>query len=492
MDNKKNKRKKILRISGLIGLFLLVFGLSYALFTVTLNGTKKVKVKTGKLELQLLDANNNDITDANNAGYVINLDNQVPVDDETGLGTQAFEFKLKNNGSIDARYTIYLDDIALESGETRLPDSAVRYSLTKNGSSDNPQDLTTIGANPNRKLDEGIIKKDVTNTYTLKVWIDEEATNEAMDKVFAATLRVVGTQYVDKCPFEDGTMAATIYRDNELLKLESVPYVVNYENDNVESGFFEYVDDYNTKTWLFRGDETNNYVSFAGSIWRIIRIQNDGSVKLIRNQNIRYRIPMQQPAVTDMNWDYSQSQDKQYLDSWYQENLLNSDSFIKENDYCSDRYTDDSKYDIIRALSGDSSTEVFYGVYNRVDIGDFDITLSKYVNNEYQMQEDIKTIALRPSISCSANDIMTSKIALITADEVFLISSRDIAGTTWTMSPGSYKDGKLRFYTASYYGGAFPEETDGIDSSTIPVITLKANTSIASGDGTSEHPYVIE
>ena len=198
MDNKKDKRKKILRVSGLIGLFLLVFGLSYALFTVTLNGTKKVKVKTGKLELQLLDKNNNDITDANNAGYVINLDNQVPVDDETGLGTQAFEFKLKNNGSIDARYTVYLDDVALESGETRLPDSAIRYSLTKNGSNDNPQDLTTIGTNPNRKLDEGIIKKDITNTYTLKIWIDEEADNNAMDKVFAATLRVEGTQYVEE------------------------------------------------------------------------------------------------------------------------------------------------------------------------------------------------------------------------------------------------------------------------------------------------------
>ena len=206
MDN-KDRRKKILRISGLIGLFLLVFGLSYALFTVTLNGTKKVKVKTGKLELQLLDENNNDITDANNAGYVINLDNQVPVDDETGLGTQAFEFKLKNNGTIDASYTIYLDDVALEEGEDRLPDSAVRYSLTKNGSSDSAQDLTTIGTNPNRKLDEGIIKKDVTNTYTLKIWIDEEVTNEAMDKVFAATLRVVGEQYVEQ-PSPYGTKIA--------------------------------------------------------------------------------------------------------------------------------------------------------------------------------------------------------------------------------------------------------------------------------------------
>ena len=193
---KNEKRKKILKVSGLIGLFLLVFGLSYALFTVTLNGTKKVKVKTGKLELQLLDENNNDITDSNNAGYSINLDNQVPVDDETGLGTEAFTFKLKNSGSIDASYTIYLDDIALEEGEDRLIDQYVRYSLTKNGSSDEAKDLTSIGTNPNRKLDEGVIKKDETNTYTLKVWIDKEATNEAMDKVFSATIRVKGYQYV--------------------------------------------------------------------------------------------------------------------------------------------------------------------------------------------------------------------------------------------------------------------------------------------------------
>ena len=195
MDN-KDRRKKILKISGLIGLFLLVFGLSYALFTVTLNGTKKVKLKTGKLELQLLDANNNDITDANNAGYSINLDNQVPVDDETGLGTQAFEFKLKNNGTIDASYTIYLDDVALEEGENRIADEYIRYSLTKNGSNDEAKDLTTIGTNPNRKLDEGVIKKDETNTYTLKVWVKESADNNAMDKVFNTTLRVEGVQYV--------------------------------------------------------------------------------------------------------------------------------------------------------------------------------------------------------------------------------------------------------------------------------------------------------
>ena len=276
--DKKDKRKKILKISGLIGLFLLVFGLSYALFTVTLNGTKKVKLKTGKLELQLLDDNNQDITDANNAGYVINLDNQVPVDDETGLGTQAFEFKLKNNGTIDASYTIYLDDVALESGETRLPDSAVRYSLTKNGSADSAQDLTSIGSNPNRKLDEGVIKKDATNTYTLKIWIAEDAGNEAMDKVFNATLRVEGTQYIAPAASEYGveiasaqlseTITATYYQPEEtgyntssVKRMSNVKKIDNeetYEGGTlVISGEGEIQNDAVESLYLFLGNVSN-------------------------------------------------------------------------------------------------------------------------------------------------------------------------------------------------------------------------------------------
>ena len=240
--DKKDKRKKILKVAGLIGLFLIVFGLSYALFTVTLNGTKKVKISTGRLELQLLDSNNNPIyiTDQNNTtSYEINLDNQVPVSDEVGLDTQAFEFKLKNSGSVKASYTIYLDDVALEEGEERLADEYVRYSLTKNGSEENPQGLST------RELDKGTIEANNTiNEYTLKIWIAEDATNEAMDKVFNATLRVEGTQYVAPPASEYGveiastqlseTITATYYQPedtgyNSTSKIKRMSNVERYE-----------------------------------------------------------------------------------------------------------------------------------------------------------------------------------------------------------------------------------------------------------------------
>ena len=247
--DKKDKRKKILKISGLIGLFLIVFGLSYALFTVTLNGTKKVKIKTGKLELQLLDKNNNPIyiTNQNNTtSYEINLEEQVPVSDEVGLDSTAFEFKLKNSGNLKASYTIYLDDVALESGEERIDDEYIRYSLTKNGSEESPQGLTS------RELDKGSIEANNTiNEYTLKIWIAEDADNEAMDKVFNATLRVEGTQYIAPPPSPYGeaidsvqlspTITATYYQPEEATgyntnKVKRMSNVEKLDNEETYEG----------------------------------------------------------------------------------------------------------------------------------------------------------------------------------------------------------------------------------------------------------------
>ena len=224
---KKDKRKKILKVSGLIGLFLIVFGLSYALFQITLNGTKKVKIKTGKLELQLLDSNNNPIyiTDGNNTtSYEINLDEQVPVSDDVGLNSTAFEFKLKNTGNIKASYTIYLDDVALESGESRIDDQYIRYSLTKNGSEENPRGLSS------RELDKGTIEADnTTNEYTLKIWIAEDADNAAMDKVFSATLRVEGTQYV---PSQYGVEIASAQLSETITATYYQPEGTGYNSKN--------------------------------------------------------------------------------------------------------------------------------------------------------------------------------------------------------------------------------------------------------------------
>ena len=51
MEERNVKKNRLLRICGLIGLFLLVFGITYALFQITLNGTKKNRIKVGTLDV---------------------------------------------------------------------------------------------------------------------------------------------------------------------------------------------------------------------------------------------------------------------------------------------------------------------------------------------------------------------------------------------------------------------------------------------------------
>ena len=43
-------------------------------------------------------------------------------------------------------------------------------------------------------------------------------------------------------------------------------------------------DDYGT-SYYYRGDVKNNWVSFAGFLWQVIRVNGDNSVRLIYSDN---------------------------------------------------------------------------------------------------------------------------------------------------------------------------------------------------------------
>ena len=495
MDN-NIKRKKVLKVIGLLGLFLLVFGLSYALFTVTLNGTKKVKVKTGKLELQLLDENNNDITDPENEGYSLNFDNVAPMSDEDGLKQEGFVFKLKNSGTIVADYKIYLDDVELSSGENRIDDKDIRYSLVKNTYREEAKSLFDLGSNPNRVLDSAVIEPNRTYTYSLKIWIDENAGNDAMNKIFHATLRVEGVQYRPK--FSSNTMADTLYRNNEKLNLS---YAVPNMDSQGEDGLYRYIDTNGVDSYVYRGlTVDNNYVDFANQTWRILRIQSDGTVKLILDDVLDYEselatdsesgekvIRYSNPFGTVYN-KYSGSYAEQYINDWYQNTMMEYDSKIEENTYCSDRYEDkNSAY-----FSADYvSNEELYGIYNRLDIGTWD-------GLSYPSDSTLETMSWYPSISCEWGDKINAKAALITADEYILAGGGwtiknylDLDYSWWTMSPmgiSSYE----REYLLNINGGVYWSDKWLYTTAAVrPVITLKANTTIISGNGTSDSPYVV-
>ena len=238
--------KKIIIISIAIILLLLI-GIAFAYLVTTLYGEKEYLVRAGSLGLRLEEGNE------------LTLSSQIPLEDSEGMSLNGFNFSLVNNGNIETDYTIYLDDIPLEEGETRMPDSAIRYSLTKDNVVGNADDLTNMGTNPNRVVDTGTIEPDQTINYTLRIWIDYDATTEeASGKTFKGKLRVVAKQPV-------GEKVSTVLLDN-------IPKENQYD-DGVDT--------------FITGEDPNNYIWYSGKLWRAVSVNNGSkTTKLVTQWNI--------------------------------------------------------------------------------------------------------------------------------------------------------------------------------------------------------------
>lgn len=161
---------------------IVLIGTSYAWFIVSRESVKQVSVVAGTLDLSYNDSTGNTIT----------LVDQVPISDEDGLTSTGYTFEIRNTGNIETEYSIYLDNVDLASGEVRLDDRYVKYSLTKNNATPS---ISLVNGLTNGVLDSGKLGVGITNTYTLRVWLDENNFNsDATSKTFKKTLRVEASQ----------------------------------------------------------------------------------------------------------------------------------------------------------------------------------------------------------------------------------------------------------------------------------------------------------
>ena len=257
-------------------------------------------------------------------------------------------------------------------------------------------------------------------------------------------------------------------------------------------------DNYGT-TYYFAGAPTDNWVRFGGFYWRIIRVNGDGSIRLI------YSGDNESGAITtgkdtqigtssfnsnyDDNkyvgfiYDRRDSSIKYILDEWYNNNLLSYQNYIANGSgagFCNDR----SLY------SGD-------GIGQHASF--------------YQGRQRLKDLR-SPSFRCTdSEDWLDVVIGLITADEVAFAGG--LSGNTitysndkyylytgnsyWTMTPSEYTDANPK-YSAQVFpvlsdgglGSAFVGDRVSYSYGVRPVINLKADTKFW-GSGTSTDPYVV-
>ena len=248
-------------------------------------------------------------------------------------------------------------------------------------------------------------------------------------------------------------------------------------------------------TYYFAGDTDENWVSFAGYYWRIIRINEDGSIRMIYNGTTTAQIgTTTQVQTSTFNSSYnnnmyvgymyqsnqvhgltSNSTIKGIVDGWYEENLLGEpeeDLISTEAGLCGDRTPSTSSYGS-NGSGGTGTTTTYYGAYIR-------LLSNKTPTFKCDNSSDLYTV----DESSKGNHALDYPIGLITADEVAFaggLFNKDnesyylnTGESYWVMSPSHFSSNTGYIYNITSTGNLY---RSSITSSlgVRPVINLNKN-----------------
>ena len=142
-----------------------------------------------------------------------------------------------------------------------------------------------------------------------------------------------------------------------------------------EQGLYKTTDDLGS-TYFFRGYVTNNNVYFGGFYWKVVRINGDGSIRLIYN-GIAKNAMGNQTSINGTYYQYStRYHDPTYVGYMYGENFSSEEVISKETVYANftvltkyyfaDSYEYDATNKVYKLKMSDTSKEMAYGTMNEM------------------------------------------------------------------------------------------------------------------------------
>ena len=351
---------------------------------------------------------------------------------------------------------------------------------------------------------------------------------------------LVGKYFVSSSASSNGSSTAGTMKTT--TNLSSVYYVVSATSSSytykeitsnkntTEALLASTEDDYGT-SYYFRGAVKNNYVQFANKCWRIVRINGDGSVKLVlhndNTSNASSPCASSNNSTTAAFARYSGSSYTSVFNSNYNDNAYIGFMYgaTGASDYASTHantnnstiltnletwYTNNLKTyadkiaDTVWCNDKTNVTDTTYDPYGWNPNGyGYGTNATYYGATQRLVSKSNSAGGTGPSLKCNGElSKITSKVGLITADEIAFAGSifgnynrstylQENTETNWWWSLSPYRfDGSYAFVWCVDSGYLNNGNVDN-DGGLRPVISLISSTNVT-GDGTSENPFIVE
>ena len=356
-----------------------------------------------------------------------------------------------------------------------------------------------------------------TSTYKLYIWIDGQNYSNPETMQNQTFKFVLNADATDKEP------------PASLMTLTKLGLTANEGTPDfnttatTDEGIYAAEDDLGT-SYYFRGAVENNYVKFANFYWRIIRINGDGTIRMIYDGTSAHAngedSTDRQVSTTAFNTNYNDNAYVGYMygtpssstyedthantnnstiktanDNWYKTNIADAgySQYIADAIYCADRQVA-SVPSMGLSGNGTGTQETGYGLFNRVEFSPEGMPTNVTPSLKCPQANDKFTVT-----SSLGNGDLTYPVGLLTVDEglfsggtlmnentyYYLFSGRSY----WTMSPNGFAGGGSYVWSVLSTGSLNSNGVIGSDALR-PVISLKSDITF-SGNGSMTEPFEI-
>ena len=227
----------------------------------------------------------------------------------------------------------------------------------------------------------------------------------------------------------------------------------------VDTGDGLYLDTYEEGRYIYKGANPNNYITFNNETWRILSVEDDGSLKIIRNESIGNMAWTDSPLN-----DWNNASLKTYLNNDYLNTItVNKNKIIPRTWSIGNVNSSAIMTDLVASENSTQSQSFSVGL----------ITVSEYlrVSNNAEECNSVDLNNINNSVCRSSNWIYDLSL---TNESMYTISARG-SGLIYTI---------IKF---GYFDTSGPSNSYGV----FPVVYLTPDITL-SGAGTVDSPYKIE